>query len=834
MFIEREARKEAKGLSDLIDHFAVVDNGVVLMKPGLFVAGFEFVGLDMDALPPEECWAIAHRLAGKLNLGSAWTVGCDLIRAPHAEYCPEAQWPDPVSHLIEQERRNRFKMEGEAATRLSRYFLSVSYEPALHGGNKVARRMFAVDGQGREGPGDKALALFNKRLSEIESLLQGNLSGVRRLRSTQRETCGTKQVYDAFLQYVRQCITGEDYPFALPDHPVFLNQYLATDDFTGGAEPQLGDPLNELIPGKRIAVVAIDGFPERSYAGILRELDSLPFDFRYCQQAQLLDEQEAKETHQANKSKWGFKKRSPLKQLSPIKVGADTHIDSFAAQMESDANQAMSAAEYGKEIFVKFSAKLIFMESDADRLRQIVRDAVRVVKHNCGFSCRIETINAVGAWLATFPGQHYKERRTFVINTANMAHMMPLSAPFRGHEFSPSPYFPPRSSPLFYGVTSGGSPYRFHTQVGDVGHQLIAGPIGSGKTTWLALGIAQWFRFPDAQVFAFDKKKTLYTLCHAMGGDFYDISPDNREIKLCPLQDLDTPVERDRAAQWIELLLVENGLKVTHSIRNSVKTAIEMLSEHRGGGRSLTDFHMAVDSPEVKEGLQFYLSGLLDGESDNISMSRFCVFEMDELYRLDKKTMNGALFYIFGRILRRLASSIPTLVTVDEFREALEHPMAAHAVEEFLNEGRKLNMAVWLVVQDLAKVLKSALSKTILQQCFTKVCLPNPQTLSDGASDYEALELNARDREMIAHAEPKSHYYVTSPDGKRMISLELGRLTLSFLAASSDRDRAVVNTLVKREGKHWPAAWLRYRGLNDWAEEYDGLTCAAKEAADCG
>ena len=206
MFIERETRKEAKGFSDLIDHFAIVDDGVVLMKTGLFVAGFEFVGLDMDALPSEECWAIAHRLAGKLSLGSAWTVGCDLIRAPHAEYCPEAQWPDPVSHLIEQERRNRFHIKGEAATRLSRYFLSISYEPALHGGNKVARNMFAVDGQGREGPGDKALALFNKRLSEIESLLQGNLSGVRRLRSTQGDTPGTKQVYDSFLQYVRQCI----------------------------------------------------------------------------------------------------------------------------------------------------------------------------------------------------------------------------------------------------------------------------------------------------------------------------------------------------------------------------------------------------------------------------------------------------------------------------------------------------------------------------------------------------------------------------------------------------------------------------------------------------
>jgi type IV secretory pathway VirB4 component len=101
-----------------------------------------------------------------------------------------------------------------------------------------------------------------------------------------------------------------------------------------------------------------------------------------------------------------------------------------------------------------------------------------------------------------------------------MVHMMPSSAPFRGHTFNPSPYFPPRTPPLFFGVTSGGTPYRFHPHVTDVGHQLIVGPNGSGKTVWLAAGVAQWFRYPNAQVFAFDKKKTIYTLCKAMGATF--------------------------------------------------------------------------------------------------------------------------------------------------------------------------------------------------------------------------------------------------------------------------------------------------------------------------
>ena len=51
----------------------------------------------------------------------------------------------------------------------------------------------------------------------------------------------------------------------------------------------------------------------------------------------------------------------------------------------------------------------------------------------------------------------------------------------------------------------------------------------------------------------------------------------------------------------------------------------------------IDDFQMAVASRDVKDALQFYIGGILDGERDAISMSRFCGFEMDELYRLDKK-----------------------------------------------------------------------------------------------------------------------------------------------------------------------------------------------------
>jgi type IV secretion system protein TrbE len=267
----------------------------------------------------------------------------------------------------------------------------------------------------------------------------------------------------------------------------------------------------------------------------------------------------------------------------------------------------------------------------------------------------------------------------------------------------------------------------------------------------------------------------------------------------------------------------QNDVHVTPDIRNEVREELRDLARNPDSPRSLTSFRMSKVSDAVKSGLEAYTNTILDGDHDELALSCFTVFEMDELYRLDKKIMNGALSYIFHRIRRRLRSDVPTLVTVDEFREALSHPMAAKFFDEFLLEGRKLNCAVWMAVQELGQILNSPLKNTILNQCFTKVCLPNAQAISSAASAYELLDLTADDRQIIAESTPKSDYYIASPDAKRLISLDLHPLTLAFVGASSDSDRETVDELIARYGDRWPAEWLRMRGLAGWADELDTL-----------
>ena len=80
-----------------------------------------------------------------------------------------------------------------------------------------------------------------------------------------------------------------------------------------------------------------------------------------------------------------------------------------------------------------------------------------------------------------------------------------------------------RCTPLFYAKTEGSTPFRFSLHVGDVGHTLVVGPTGAGKSVLLALMALQFRRYPGSQVFAFDFGGSIRAACLAMGGDWHDL-----------------------------------------------------------------------------------------------------------------------------------------------------------------------------------------------------------------------------------------------------------------------------------------------------------------------
>ncbi|MBV8834310.1 MAG: hypothetical protein JO108_34365, partial [Acidobacteriaceae bacterium] len=204
--------------------------------------------------------------------------------------------------LIDEERRLQFTATGAAANYQSSYYLCVAYQVPQGSGKKAREWFFESDGA-TTGSMERELAHFQNRLSQIQyalktNLLRENHTRVRRLGFQPNK----RALHDDLCRYIRYCARGEDFPFAMPYQTIFLNQYLSPGDFVAGAE--------SMLDNTRIRVIAIDGFPDASYADILREMDSIPFAFRFTQQAQCMDAEEAKTLHLANHNKWGMIKLS--------------------------------------------------------------------------------------------------------------------------------------------------------------------------------------------------------------------------------------------------------------------------------------------------------------------------------------------------------------------------------------------------------------------------------------------------------------------------------------------------------------------------------------------
>jgi type IV secretion system protein VirB4 len=150
----------------------------------------------------------------------------------------------------------------------------------------------------------------------------------------------------------------------------------------------------------------------------------------------------------------------------------------------------------------------------------------------------------------------------------------------------------------------------------------------------------------------------------------------------------------------------------------------------------------------------------------------------------------------------------------------LGHPVFREKIREWLKVLRKANCAVVLATQSLSDAARSGLLDVLMESCPTRIFLPNENATTAGTSEhpgpaayYHAFGLNETQIETIRSAIPKRHYYVVSPEGCRLIDLQLGPMALSFVAAGSKEDITRVNALSARHGVGWPDVWLKERGM---------------------
>jgi len=560
----------------------------------------------------------------------------------------------------------------------------------------------------------------------------------------------------------------------------------------------------------------------------------LAIEYRWNTRAILIDPEEARGLFDVLRKKWKSKVRGWKDQLFKTQTGP---VDLHAQQMSIEAEQAMGVALAGDVQFCQYSANVICLDEDPVRVHENTRLVMKTIQ-NLGFSCRLEDINAIEAWRGSLPGDGYSNVRRTLLHTLNLADMLPITSVWAGLRENPSPLMPPNSPPLLFAATTGATPFRFHVHVNDCGHTLIVGPPGAGKSTALGLIAAQWFRYPRAQVFAFDKGSSIKVLTAAVGGEFYDLAGPDCRLAFNPLREIDGGADVAWAVNWIECLCELNGLSFTPAHRNAVYEAVRRLQD--SPVRSMTELSANVQDEEIRAALQHFtvagpLGALLDAEFDSLGDGRMLAFETENLLQLDDKAVIPVLLYLFRRIEQRLDGR-PTLILLDEAWAYLAHPLFQVRLKDWLKTMRRNNAVVVMATQQISDLANSNIADVVFENCPTKILLPNAEAVNPGSREfYQRLGLNEQELDILRVSVPRRHYYVVSQLGRRLVDLGIGLAALAWVGTNGREERLMAEKMMCEFPSGWHSQWLRLKGLPAWADYYESLARnpAADEEALC-
>jgi type IV secretion system protein VirB4 len=804
-----EYRRRDKHLADYLPWACLVAPGILLNKDGSLQRTLRYRGPDLDSATEAELVAVSARLNNALKrFGDGWALFFEAERLAAYGY-PPGRFADAASWLVDEERRAAFEAEG--AHYESRYFLTFLYLPPADAASRTERFFYErAEPQGIVADAHAELAAFVTETDRALELLTAILPEVRALDDAET------------LAYLHGTVSEKTHPMAVPEVPAYLDAVLCDTPLTGGIEPKLGK-LN-------LRILTVLGFPNVTTPGLLDALNDLGFAYRWVTRWIPLDKSEA--TRQLTKLRrhWFAKRKSVGAVLREVMFNRETAlVDPDAESKAADADTALESLGSDDVAFGYLTTAVVVADEDAARAEEKLLGLERIINGR-GVATIRESLNAVEAWLGSLPGNPYANVRQPIVNTLNLIHLMPVSAVWAG----PDANHHLRAPPLMLTQTRGSTPFRLDLFVDDVGHTLIVGPTGSGKSVLLATLALQFRRFIGAQVVLFDKGRSARAAVLAMDGTALDLALDG-DLAFQPLKDIDMPGALAFALDWVLGLLANEKVAVTPDVKDAIWTALQSLASAPPSERTLTGLAVLVQSNKLSQALHPYtLEGpygrLLDGAADTLALGDVMHFEMDGLMQV-KPLVLPVLTYLFHRLEARFDGR-PTLLVLDEAWVFLDDPLFAARIREWLKTLRKKNVAVVFATQSLADIERSSIAPALLESCPTRIFLPNDRAVEpQAAMVYERFGLNQRQIEIIARATPKRDYYAQTARGNRQFELGLGPVALTFAAAGSPDDQRLIDRCIAGVGPAaFAIAFLRAKGLAWAAELLESLQSAGPES----
>lgn len=806
------------GMSDLVLPECFCDDGILLNKDGSFTqclwySGADYHSEDDEALDYLNSFIYSNAFS---RLGDNWTMHLDCDRKKVSGYIPDHQnyFFDATSAIIDAERKYDFEQDG--LHYVNRFAITFTWLPPADR-STAAKNWFIEDSEGNiRVDYAEHLDKFKQTVFDVLSVLS---SRVYTHPMTNDET----------LTWLNKCINGFEFKFPKYKHgwlPLYYR--LGNQDVIKGIIPKVGE--------FKVGVVSVgEGIPQEAYPAFMHGLTTLDFEYRWSTRFIFLDTDTAKKMIDFT-AEYHYQSRETIKQsLGNKNRGESTQRINRSAEMFADqAEDALEKLETEVITYGKYTCSVIVFDKDEKSLDEKM-NAIKKVIMSLGFIAKREEAQCLDAYLGAIPGNVRNNVRKWVMDTINLADLMPTTDIWSGYEKNPCSLYGDNNPPLFYASIEGGTPFAGCTHVGDIGHAFIGGPSRAGKSVLVNFLAAQHFRYQGARGYHFDNGYSGLPLCYAMNGAHYDIAGQNESLAFKPLALLDTPEDFSFTAQWLsEIAEINLNRRVTAEERSDITQVLEIIKQQGTAEQKTINyfyFQLKAKSKNYELAKAFAEYTTLDGHgntlksrlfnatNDDLSLSRFSMFEVEKLMKTGDEVFIPTIRYLFYMIYRSFDGR-PTFIILEEAWAILRHPIMQTMLDEWLRTSAKKNVYIIICSQQLNDILKSPICDVLLDQCKTKIFLPNPSILTNDKTPllYEQFGLNHKQIGMIGNGLPQREYYFTNPIGNGLFDLKLNQVALTFLSKTSMDDIKLARQLKSKYKDLFGYYWLKAYGQDDAAE----------------
>ena len=790
-------------VSELLPWFEQLTSDLIINQDGSLLAGYEIEGLDKYSSSQIDFDRATQLFNNALKILNEKNTIWIYLDKKKIEIKIESNITNPISNFIEIEwskdlsKRKLFSYK---------HFIFISFFPEVNESQsiekwsqlfqniflKLRNLSFKLKSEDTKQIIEKSIIEFEIQLDSYERILQ-NLK-IKRLSKNNLLTQLSNRINLAsFRSKVPSSLVNQ----------FSLNEFLSMDSIQrveNGVIKFIG-----ALENKYVSMLTIKGYPGQVENTDIEKLLNVNAEFSIIHVYKFLSNENSKNTLMKKEQYYRSRVKSPFVQMFEKVSGVEsTRSDLGQLSFANDSRQALISISETENKFGYHTMSILLVAESLDELDK-TRKLVSEVLINIGFGVIKEVLHQIGAFMTSIPGAVDVMVRSTLIGISNLAHLVLLRSVKSESKFNQHLSEQRRINSPFLCMfpTSSGVPEYFNFHVGDVGHFLLIGQSGGGKSTLVNFLISMWQKYYPCKTIILDKDKSCYLTVKALGGEYINLSTNqNENYRMNPLQWLKDPEKFPLISSWIiGLLTTFNNDEISPYKVDRLNHALKLLTSSLSNNLTLSHLKLMLDgidedlssrlSPWVRDdqsefGFGYLFDNPIDTFFQNLSSQGTSIICIDfSSILVNEKIARPIIEYLLLCVDNYIDGKSPSLIYLEEAWYLLKDKRFRDQFENWIKTMRKKMAIIGLSTQSVDDIKKLSISAAINDNIKTKIFLPNLQVDASYSTYKDFLGLRDDHIQSLKNLTPKSQYLIWQDERVRVIDAKLPFRVLALTRSDS-------------------------------------------------